>query len=83
MAGRGGGIGWALVKDILHPVVEHEIIINKRYYHTIKELKNGEGPIPSKPIRAGCTSRMACEDAPPGFVTCSTSISPRWMSPPA
>ncbi|WP_126246707.1 glycoside hydrolase family 130 protein [Chitinophaga rhizosphaerae] len=48
MAGRGGGIGWALVKDILHPVVEQESIINRRYYHTIKELKNGEGPHPIK-----------------------------------
>lgn len=48
LAGRGGGIGWALIKDILHPVVGAEKIINKRYYHTIKELKNGEGPPPIK-----------------------------------
>lgn len=51
MAGRGGGIGWGLVKDILQPVVHHETIINKRYYHTIKELKNGEGPHPIKTDR--------------------------------
>lgn len=48
LAGTGGGIGWALVNDILKPVIENETIINKRYYHTIKELKNGEGPHPIK-----------------------------------
>lgn len=49
-AGSGGGIGWALVKDIAHAVIEPgtEKIINHRYYHTIKELKNGEGPHPIK-----------------------------------
>lgn len=47
-AGAGGGIGWALVKDIMNPVVENEQIIDCRYYHTIKELKNGEGPHPIK-----------------------------------
>lgn len=45
-AGKGGGIGWALVKDITNAVIEDEKIINCRYYHTIKELKNGEGPHP-------------------------------------
>lgn len=29
-------------------VVDEEKIINHRYYHTIKELKNGEGPAPIK-----------------------------------
>lgn len=46
--GSGGGIGWALTKDMTCAVVEEEIIINHRYYHTIKELKNGEGPHPIK-----------------------------------
>lgn len=48
LAGSGGGIGWALVEDISHSVIREEQIINKRYYHTIKELKNGEGPHPIK-----------------------------------
>lgn len=43
-AGNGGGIGWALVDDIEHAVVTEERIIDCRYYHTIKEVKNGEGP---------------------------------------
>lgn len=47
-AGSGGGIGWALIDDITNAKVESEVIINHRYYHTIKELKNGEGPHPIK-----------------------------------
>ncbi|MFO7368846.1 MAG: glycosidase [Bacteroidales bacterium] len=47
-AGKGGGIGWALIDDITHAVVKDEKIINHRYYHTIKEVKNGEGPHPIK-----------------------------------
>ena len=46
--GRGGGIGWALVDDMTHAEVKQETIINFRQYHTIKELKNGEGPHPIK-----------------------------------
>jgi 4-O-beta-D-mannosyl-D-glucose phosphorylase len=48
LAGSGGGIGWALIDDMSTATVEEEVIINKRYYHTIKELKNGEGPPPIK-----------------------------------
>jgi 4-O-beta-D-mannosyl-D-glucose phosphorylase len=47
-AGKGGGIGWALIDDMQHAVVKDEKIINQRYYHTIKEVKNGEGPHPIK-----------------------------------
>jgi 4-O-beta-D-mannosyl-D-glucose phosphorylase len=47
-AGSGGGIGWALVNDMTHARVNDEKIINHRYYHTIKEVKNGEGPHPIK-----------------------------------
>ncbi|MFA6361055.1 MAG: glycosidase, partial [Dysgonamonadaceae bacterium] len=47
-AGSGSGIGWALVDDILNAKVIEEKIIDKRYYHTIKEMKNGEGPAPLK-----------------------------------
>ena len=50
-AGNGGGIGWALVDDITHAKVDQENIINFRHYHTIKELKNGEGPHPIKTSR--------------------------------
>lgn len=46
--GSGGGIGWALVDDMTNAEVKEEQIIDKRYYHTIKEVKNGEGPHPIK-----------------------------------
>ena len=47
-AGSGGGIGWALINDMTMAEVkaEEEKIINFRHYHTIKEVKNGEGPHP-------------------------------------
>lgn len=44
--GNGGGIGWALVDDIARARITRERIINFRRYHTIKEVKNGEGPHP-------------------------------------
>ena len=46
--GSGGGIGWGLCEDITHAEIEEEIIINARHYHTIMEVKNGEGPHPIK-----------------------------------
>lgn len=45
-AGSGGGIGWALIDDMTCAEVKEEKIINFRHYHTIKEVKNGEGPHP-------------------------------------
>lgn len=47
-AGSGGGIGWALTDDMGDITIKDEKIINLRHYHTIKELKNGEGPAPIK-----------------------------------
>lgn len=47
-AGNGAGIGWALVDDMTHAEIVEEQIIDRRYYHTIKDAKNGEGPAPIK-----------------------------------
>jgi 4-O-beta-D-mannosyl-D-glucose phosphorylase len=47
-AGSGGGIGWALSDSMDPAVVENELIIDSRAYHTIKEVKNGQGPAPVK-----------------------------------
>jgi 4-O-beta-D-mannosyl-D-glucose phosphorylase len=47
-AGKGGGIGWGLSKSIENAVVENEIIVDNREYHTIQEVKNGLGPAPIK-----------------------------------
>ncbi|MBQ0078154.1 MAG: glycosidase [Bacteroidales bacterium] len=50
-AGSGGGIGWALVDSMENAVITDEKIINARHYHTITEVKNGEGPHPIKTDR--------------------------------
>ncbi len=47
-AGSGGGIGWALTDSMENAVIEDEHIIDERVYHTIKEVKNGQGPAPIK-----------------------------------
>jgi 4-O-beta-D-mannosyl-D-glucose phosphorylase len=47
-AGKGGGIGWGLSPSIENAVVENEIIVENREYHTIQEVKNGLGPAPIK-----------------------------------
>ena len=47
--GKGGGIGWTLIDDITNAeITGEEMIIDQRIYHTIKEVKNGEGPHPIK-----------------------------------
>jgi 4-O-beta-D-mannosyl-D-glucose phosphorylase len=50
-AGKGGGIGWGLTKSMENPVVDEEVIMDNREYHTIKEVKNGLGPPPIKTKR--------------------------------
>ena len=47
-AGLGGGIGWGLSGSIEHAVIAEEILVDERQYHTIKEVKNGQGPAPIK-----------------------------------
>lgn len=44
--GSGGGIGWALCETMEAASTGPEIIIDKRVYHTVNELKNGQGPAP-------------------------------------
>ena len=50
-AGSGGGIGWALVDSMENAEIKEEKIISPRHYHTVLELKNGEGPHPIKTPR--------------------------------
>ena len=50
-AGKGGGIHWSLIDDIEQAEVKEETLLNERFYHTIKEAKNGEGPHPIKTDR--------------------------------
>jgi len=46
--GSGGGIGWGLADTMDGAVVDKEIIIDERIYHSIKEVKNGQGAAPIK-----------------------------------
>ncbi len=46
--GSGGGIGWGFTDSMEHAEVKEEIIIDRKVYHTIYEVKNGLGPAPIK-----------------------------------
>lgn len=46
--GSGGGIGWALCRSMEKAKTGREGIIDRRVYHTVNELKNGQGPAPIK-----------------------------------
>lgn len=47
-AGTRGGIGFGLVDSMENAVVPEEIIIDEKRYHTVYEVKNGQGPAPLK-----------------------------------
>jgi 4-O-beta-D-mannosyl-D-glucose phosphorylase len=44
--GSGGGIGFGLSESIEHAEIRQETIIDPKVYHTINEVKNGQGPAP-------------------------------------
>lgn len=46
--GSGGGIGLGYVDDMKNPVVQDERVFVNKKYHTVYELKNGQGPAPIK-----------------------------------
>jgi 4-O-beta-D-mannosyl-D-glucose phosphorylase len=47
-AGTGGGIAIGFCDNIKNAVIEKEIIIDQKKYHTVYEAKNGLGPAPLK-----------------------------------
>jgi len=47
-AGQGGGIAFGLSEKIVGAEVKEETVIDPKTYHTINELKNGQGPAPIK-----------------------------------
>ncbi|OXL81781.1 glycosidase [Paenibacillus sp. SSG-1] len=49
--GSGGGIAFGLCDNILNPVIDQETVIDERRYHTVYEVKNGQGPAPIKTER--------------------------------
>jgi 4-O-beta-D-mannosyl-D-glucose phosphorylase len=46
--GNGGGIGFGFTDSMEHAEVKEEIIMDRKVYHTIYEVKNGLGPAPIK-----------------------------------
>ncbi len=46
--GSGGGIGWGTTDSMENAQIKKEVIVDNKVYHTIKELKNGQGPPPLK-----------------------------------
>lgn len=46
--GTGGGIAFGVCDDIENPVIDEEIVLHERRYHTVYEAKNGQGPAPIK-----------------------------------
>ncbi len=47
-AGKGGGIGFGLSDSMTPAVVNEEVVIDRKVYHTVYEAKNGLGPAPIK-----------------------------------
>jgi len=47
-AGRGGGIGLGFATSMEQAVITEELLLDKKMYHTVYELKNGLGPAPIK-----------------------------------
>ena len=47
-AGEGGGIGFGLSSSMENAIVDREIVIDNKVYHTVYEAKNGLGPAPIK-----------------------------------
>ena len=46
--GTGGGIAFAYCDDMTNAVIDEETVIDERRYHTVYEVKNGQGPAPIK-----------------------------------
>lgn len=47
-AGAGGGIAFGLSDSIENAEVTNEVILDRKAYHTVYEVKNGQGPAPIK-----------------------------------
>jgi 4-O-beta-D-mannosyl-D-glucose phosphorylase len=47
-AGNGGGIGFGLAESMKNAIIDKEVVMDKKIYHTVYESKNGLGPAPIK-----------------------------------
>lgn len=46
--GSGGGIGWGLAESMDCAQIKQEVVVDAKQYHTVQEVKNGQGPAPIK-----------------------------------
>jgi 4-O-beta-D-mannosyl-D-glucose phosphorylase len=46
--GAGGGIGFGFSEKMKPAIIEKEFILDEKKYHTVYEVKNGQGPAPIK-----------------------------------
>ncbi|MHB8062944.1 MAG: glycoside hydrolase family 130 protein [Ruminiclostridium sp.] len=46
--GKGGGIGYGFTDSMENACIDEETLMECKEYHTIKEVKNGQGPAPIK-----------------------------------
>ena len=46
--GAGGGIGFGVSGSMTPAVIDREAILDEKRYHTVYEVKNGQGPAPLK-----------------------------------
>ena len=46
--GAGGGIGFGLSESMTPAIIDQEVILDEKRYHTVYEIKNGQGPAPLK-----------------------------------
>lgn len=47
-AGTGGGIGFGFCDSMSNAIIDKEYILDEKKYHTVYEVKNGQGPAPIK-----------------------------------
>lgn len=47
-AGTGGGIGFGLADSMEKAIINEELLVDTKQYHTVYEAKNGQGPAPIK-----------------------------------
>lgn len=67
MEGSDIGIGFSLCDDIAEPILDDAVVLDEKYYHSIKEVKKGTGP---NRVRARRLVPRRCGDPLParGFV---------------
>ncbi len=69
-AGSGGGIGFGLSNSMENAVIDKEIVIDPKVYHTVYEAKNGLGPAPLKTKHGWLHLAHGVRNTAAGFTLC-------------